>query len=149
MSPIKQDVQTLRIEKTELIDASADVVWQAVLDELGPESALNPKTPMNFVLEAFPGGRWYRDLGKGVGHLWGHVQVIKPGKALEIAGPLFMSYAATSHIQYKLTPEGTKTRLDFLHTAFGLIPDDVATGVQDGWGMNVKAIRDRAEKAKR
>lgn len=149
MKPIEQEVQTLRIAKSELIDAPADVVWEAVLHQLGPESDLNPTTPMNFVLEAFPGGRWYRDLGKGVGHLWGHVQVIKPGKVLEISGPLFMSFAATSHIQYKLSPEGTKTRLDFLHTAFGLIPDDVATGVQDGWGKNVQAIRERAEKTKR
>ena len=27
--------------------------------------------PMNFVLEEWPGGRWFRDLGNGQGHFWG------------------------------------------------------------------------------
>ena len=39
-------------------------------------------------IEPWPGGRWYRDLGNNAGHLWGHVQVIKPPTLLEICGPL-------------------------------------------------------------
>jgi uncharacterized protein YndB with AHSA1/START domain len=149
MTPIEQEVQTLRITKTEVIAASPEIVWESLLHELGPDSTLNPDMKMNFVLEAFPGGRWYRDLGKGVGHLWGHVQVIKPNKVLEICGPMFMSYAATSHVQYKLVPDGDKTRLELVHTAFGLIPSDVATGVQDGWGQQLKVVRERAERSTR
>ena len=47
---------------------------------------------MPMKLEAWPGGRWYRDLGDGNGHFWGHVQAIKRPTLLEISGPLFMSY---------------------------------------------------------
>ena len=41
---------------------------------------------MPFKLEAWPGGRWFRDLGNNAGHLWGHVRVIKPPALLEISG---------------------------------------------------------------
>jgi hypothetical protein len=44
------------------------------------------------ILEQWPGGRWSRDHGNGIGHLWGHVQVIKPPVLLELSGLMFMSY---------------------------------------------------------
>lgn len=57
-------------------------------------------------------GGGFRDLGGcPEGHLWAHVQVIKPPKLLELSGPLFMSYPAANHHQYRLTEEGTSTRL--------------------------------------
>ena len=39
---------------------------------------------MTMVVEARPGGRWYRDLGGDNGHLWGFVQSIKRPTLLEI-----------------------------------------------------------------
>ena len=62
------------------------------------------------VLEPWPGGRWYRDLGEESGHLWGHVQVIKPPTLLELWGPMFMSFAGINHVQYRLTASGEGTR---------------------------------------
>lgn len=91
MTTIEQDVQTLRVIRTETISASPDIVWEALLHQVGPGAEFEPDKPMNMVLEARPGGRWYRDLGGDAGHLWGHVQVIKPGKLLELCGPMFMS----------------------------------------------------------
>lgn len=149
MTTVEQDVQTLRITRSELIAATPEGVWEALLHHMGPGTEFEPGKAMNMKLEAFPGGRWYRDLGEGVGHLWGHVQVIKPNKLLEIYGQMFMSYAATNHIQYKIVPEGDKTRLDFVHTAIGLIPADVASGVQSGWGEWLKNIREHAERSAR
>ena len=149
MTNVEQEVQSFTIKKSETIAAPAEVVWEAILHELGPDSGLNPETSMNFKLEAFPGGRWYRDLGDGVGHLWGYVQVIKPNKVLELTGPMFMSYAATSHVQYRLVADGTNTRLEFTHTAFGLIPPDVAASVQGGWGSQLKLIQKRAQERSR
>src|SRR5215831_7733728 len=58
---------------------------------------------MPMLLEPWPGGRWFRDLGDGNGHLWGHVQAIKRPTPLEIAGPLMMSFAVASNVQYRLT----------------------------------------------
>jgi uncharacterized protein YndB with AHSA1/START domain len=42
---------------------------------------------MPMVLEARPGGRWFRDLGGNDGHFWGLVQAIKRPTLLEITGP--------------------------------------------------------------
>ena len=88
---------------------------------------------MPMTLEAFPGGRWFRDLGEGNGHLWGHVQAIKRPTLLEITGPLFMSYAAVSNLQYRLSEEDGGTLIKFHHNAFGVIPDDHRRGVTPGW----------------
>jgi hypothetical protein len=103
-------------------------------------------TPMPFVLEAFPGGRWFRDLGQDRGHLWGHVQVIKPPALIEIVGPMFMSYPATNHIQYRLMAENNHTRLKVLHRALGLIPADVRGNAGIGWEYGLKRIREIAER---
>jgi hypothetical protein len=47
------------------------MTFAALLDELGPENRGMEERPMPMVLEAWPGGRWYRDLGDGNGHLLG------------------------------------------------------------------------------
>jgi uncharacterized protein YndB with AHSA1/START domain len=119
--------------KDTLIDAPIDVVWESVLEEMGPAGTAGDDKPMPMKVELWPGGRWYRDLGTNVGHLWGHIQVIKPPKLLEVTGPLFMSYPAVSHVQYRLIPEGDKTRLKLTHRAIGLIDPEHAKGVNTGW----------------
>ena len=72
---------------------------------------MDKPTPMPMVLEEWPGGRWFRDLGNGQGHLWGFVQVIKPPTLIEIQGPLFMSYAVAGHVQMRLTQISDRTTL--------------------------------------
>ena len=66
--------------------------------------------------EARPGGRWYRDLGDDNGHFWGLVQAIKRPTLPEITGPLFMSYAAVSNVQYRLS-KVDGTLIKFHHIA--------------------------------
>jgi uncharacterized protein YndB with AHSA1/START domain len=141
-------VQTLDIRKEALIDAPVDIVYQAMLDQLGPESQMPDGTPMPLKLEAWPGGRWYRDLGNNAGHLWGHVQVIKPPGLLEIWGPMPMPYPAVNHMQYRLTAEGDRTRLKFVHKAIGLITPEHRDGMPEGWEFWLKRIRELAEKRK-
>jgi uncharacterized protein YndB with AHSA1/START domain len=144
----ESEVKTLDIRKDVLIDASVQTVWDSVLDEIRSMHGENDQ-PMHMKLEAFPGGRWFRDLGEGVGHLWGHVQVIKPPKLLELTGPMFMSYPAVSHLQYRLVEEGSKTRLKLTHRAMGLIPAEHASGVQEGWDQILATIRKAAERKRR
>jgi hypothetical protein len=103
-------------------------------------------TPMPFQLEAWPGGRWYRDLGNNAGHLWGHVQVIKPPTLLEICGPLMMSHPAMNHLQYRFTAQGTLTRLTFVHRGVGLILPQHREGMPKGWGHWIDRIRERAQR---
>ena len=67
--------------------ASIEVTFAALLDHLGPYNETQVDRPMPMKLEAWPGGRWYRDLGDNSGHYWGAVQAIKKPTLLEICGP--------------------------------------------------------------
>jgi uncharacterized protein YndB with AHSA1/START domain len=101
---------------------------------------------MAMKIEAWPGGRWFRDLGNNTGHLWGHVQVIKSPTLLEICGPMAMSYPAVNHIQYRLKAETPgKTTMTLHHRAMGLIVPEHRDGMGEGWGHWLEAIRDHAE----
>ena len=124
-------VHALEIVKEEEIAAPIDVVFETVLEQLGPANAAPDSGPIPMTLEAWPGGRWFRDLGNGGGHWWGTVQAIKPPALLEISGPLFMSYPATSNVQIRLTEENGVTRLRFVHRAMGQIAYD--SRIEQGW----------------
>src|SRR3954463_12844671 len=125
----QQAVTTMDFRKEELSEAPIEIVFQSVLDEIGPESQMPDGTPLKLKLEAWPGGRWFRDLGNNAGHFWGHVQVIKPPVLLEISGPMPMSYPAVNFVQYRLTAEGSGTRIKFTHRGIGLIPQEHRDGM--------------------
>ncbi len=86
----------LTLDTTQRIDIKADIgdVFRSVLHRLGEGSRNAQGESMQMTMEQWPGGRWFRDRGNGVGHLWGHVQVIKAPVLLELSGPMFMSYPA-------------------------------------------------------
>ncbi|MGA2231033.1 MAG: SRPBCC domain-containing protein [Tepidisphaeraceae bacterium] len=132
-------IQTLNIVKDRLIAAPIDIVFESVLTPAGPMADMSLK------LERWPGGRWFRDLGNNTGHLWGHVQVIKPPKLLEIIGPMFMSYAVASFLQYRLTEESAGTRLTVTHQAIGLISAQHREGVNKGWDGILDSIKAASE----
>jgi uncharacterized protein YndB with AHSA1/START domain len=134
-------IEILNVVKEIQIAAPIDIVFETVLEPTDKFAEMNIK------LEAWPGGRWYRDLGNNTGHLWGHVQVIKPPKLLEIAGPMMMSYPVASWIQYRLTEEAGGTKLTLTHQAIGLIAKEHLEGVNKGWGDIVAAIKATAEKS--
>ena len=140
----KLEVQTLDHATDALIAAPIEITWDAVLAELGPEGSMPNEDgtvkPYPFVFEPWPGGRWFRDLGGKTGHFWGHVQVIKPPKLLELFGPCYMSYPATNHLQYRLAAEGDGTRLKVTNRAFGYMPKDFMVGVEQGWEHGLKRI---------
>ena len=137
---------TLSITEEIRVKAPIDVTFAALLEELGPEHAVAEDRPLPMKLEARPGGRWYRDLGADNGHLWGHVQSIKRPTLLEITGPLFMSYAAVSNLQYRLAPVDGGTLITFRHTALGQNLEEHRAGVQSGWHYSHERIRRAAEK---
>lgn len=141
-------VQTINITREALIEASPEITFESILEELGPGSVMPDGRPLAMRIEPWPGGRWFRDLGDNAGHLWGHVQVIKPPALLELRGPMFMSYPAINFVQYRLTAEGQQTRLAFTHRALGLIPDDHRQGVVTGWEHGLKRIQQLAQQRK-
>jgi uncharacterized protein YndB with AHSA1/START domain len=138
----QQAVQTFEIVKQEDIAAPIDIVFETILEQMGPLNS-TPERPMPMKLEAWPGGRWFRDLGDGAGHFWGVVQAIKPPSLLEICGPLFMSTPATSNIQYRLTEQNGLTHVRFVHRAMGWIGEE-AHGVDRGWTDLITRIRKAA-----
>ena len=87
------------------------------------------------------------DLGDGNGHLWGHVQAIKRPMLLEITGPLMMSFAVSSNLQYRLKETDGGTTISFHHTALGLFPDGYRERMGQGWTLMFERIRRRVEKA--
>lgn len=140
-------VDTLEIIKSEFIAAPLEIVFESILEQMGPYNETGDGTAMPMVLEARPGGRWFRDLGNDAGHCWGFVQAIKAPTLLEIQGPLFMSAPAISHVLYRLTPERNGTRVAFSHRAMGLLPDAIRDGLRvgEGWGYLMKRIIQAAE----
>ncbi len=145
VTPLQSEL-FLHVREEIEIDAPLEVAFQAMLEQIGPHFDKPDGEAMPMKLEPWPGGRWFRDLGNNAGHLWGHVQVIKPPTILEIHGPMFMSYAAISHIQYRLAKEGRGTRLTLVHRAMGEIDPEHRTGVVKGWSHIVKRIKERAKR---
>jgi hypothetical protein len=141
------DNLTLFITEEIFVRASVDATFAALLEEIGPSNLGPENKPMPMKIEAWPGGRWYRDLGDNNGHCWGHVQAIKRPALLEISGPLFMSYPAISNVQYRLSEKDGGTLIQFRHAALGLIQDDHRKGVSSGWSALNARVRAHAEKA--
>jgi uncharacterized protein YndB with AHSA1/START domain len=136
----------VKIDRHMDIDAPPAAVFEAVLAELGPEAQMPDGTSLNMKIEPWPGGRWFRDFGNNTGHLWGHVQVIKPPNLLEIYGPMFMSYAAVNHIQYRIIEQGRGSRLTFTHRGMGEISDEHRKSITMGWEKFMNAIATHALK---
>ena len=119
------------------VHAPIEAAFAALLEELGPGNRGMNDAPMPMTIEARPGGRWFRDLGDGNGHLWGHVQAIRQPALLEIVGPLMMSFPVASNVQYRLKADGSDTIITLRHTALGLFPDGYKAPLAAGWrGIN-------------
>jgi hypothetical protein len=136
---------TLNITQEIHVNASLQITFDALLQQMGPGNETHDGNPLPMKIEPWPGGRWYRDLGDNNGHLWGHVQAIKRPTLLEITGPLFASYPFVSNLQYRLTEAGGATTIAFRHTALGFIQDDHRSGVGKGWAWMLERIRKDAE----
>ncbi|MGC2417277.1 MAG: SRPBCC domain-containing protein [Candidatus Acidiferrales bacterium] len=137
---------TLSINEEIHVKAPLEVTFDSLLEQLGSLMGGAEDRPMPMKIEPWPGGRWYRDLGDGNGHLWGHVQAIKRPTLLEIYGPLMMSYAAISNVQYRLSEEAGGTLIKFHHLALGAIPADHREGFGKGWNYIHTRLKERLEK---
>lgn len=136
---------TLNLTEEILVRASLSAAFDALLEEMGSSNQGLDGTPMPMTIEAWPGGRWFRNLGDNNGHLWGHVQAIKRPTLLEITGPLFMSIAVVSNVQYRLKEIEGGTLITFRHSALGFLPDNYREGLAQGWAPLFERVRRRAE----
>ena len=143
--PLSIEDMTLKITQEIHVKAPIETTFASLLEQLGPLNETPDGTPMRFKLEAWPGGRWFRDLGDHNGHYWGTVQAIKRPTLLEISGPLFMSSPVANNVRYRLTEQDGETIIKFNHTGFGLIQEDHKKVVSGGWGHMNEQVRKRAE----
>jgi hypothetical protein len=139
---------TLKVVEEIHVRASIEKTFEALLEQLGPLNEVPEKGPMPMKLEAWPGGRWYRDLGADDGHYWATVQAIKRPALLEFCGPLFMSYPVSSNLQYRLSEEPGGTLIQFRHVALGLIDEEHRKGVVKGWSNIHARVKAAAERSK-
>ena len=147
MTIATSDIEQLSLNITEetLVRSSITATFAALLEEMGPANEGHAGTPMPMVLEPWPGGRWFRDLGGNNGHLWGHVQAIKAPTLLEIAGPLMMSFAVSSNLQYRLKEVDGGTLITLRHSALGLFPEGYREEMSKGLPKILDRVRRRLE----
>ena len=140
---------TLNVTQESHVRATLEDTFAALLEQIGPGNDTPDGKAMPMKIETWPGGRWFRDLGEGNGHFWGHVQAIKRPTLLEITGPLFMSYAVVSNVQYRLSESEAGTLIKFHHQALGAIQAEHRHDVVKGWEHILSRIRVRAEAGSR
>jgi uncharacterized protein YndB with AHSA1/START domain len=141
------DNLTLNITQEIHVKASIEATFEALLNQMGPGNETPDGTALPMTIEPRPGGRWFRDLGQDNGHFWGHVQAIKRPTLIEITGPLFMSAAVVSNVQYRLTEVAGGTLIAFRHTAFGFVPEEHRQRLAQGWTPLLQRVRRQAEAA--
>src|SRR6476619_5349136 len=66
---------------------------------------------------------------------------------LEITGPLMMSFAVASNVQYRLKEVDGGTTITLHHTAIGLFPDGYREALTHGFSGVLVRIRKRLEQA--
>jgi hypothetical protein len=147
MTVATQSVEDLTLNITQEIHVRASLVatFESLLEQIGPANERHDGVLMPMIIEPWPGGRWYRDLGNGDGHLWAHVQAIKRPNLLEFSGPLFASYPLVNNVQYRLTESNGGTLITFRHTALGFVQPEHKAGVTMGWTSMNERVRSRAE----
>ena len=144
---MKLEEMTLDIEQHVDVKAPIAEVFKSMLYRLGEGNERPDGVPMQLALEPWPGGRWFRDRGNGVGHLWGHLQVIKPPVLLELSGPMFMSYPVLNHVEVRLEEIEGGTRITLRHRAIGMLAREHREGVKEGWGHLLQQVTGDMEKA--
>ena len=149
-SSTEQLIHKLEFVRDTEIAATMDVVFETILEQLGSLNVGADREPIPMKLEPWPGGRWFRDLGNNRGHLWAHVQSIRPNDLLELQGPTFMSAPVMCHMLYRLSEERGTTRLKFSYRAVGQIPPEHLDGVGlgQGWSIHFEQIKKTAERKK-
>jgi uncharacterized protein YndB with AHSA1/START domain len=129
------------------IAAPPERVFRGLVDRLSSLSTGAENAPMPMKLEEWPGGRWFRDLGNNTGHLWAHVQSIKPPLLLELCGPMCFSFATATNLIFRLAPTATGTQITLRHQIMGPVPDDYRMGMNEGWGEMLSDIKSDVEAA--
>ena len=137
------ELKEMTLDIDQHVEVKSDIgdVFKGVLKHPGEGNVRPDGESMNMIIEPWAGGRWFRDRGHGIQHLWGHVQVIKPPMLIELSGPMFMSYPAINHLEVKLDQVAGGTKVTLRHRAFGFLDPAHKEGVKTGWHHLLEAIK--------
>jgi hypothetical protein len=140
-------VDDLILDVEQHIDTKAapEKAFAAVLHRLGKGNMNLEGQSLGLEIEPRAGGRWYRDRGHGVEHLWGFVQAIKAPTLLEMSGPMFMSYPATNHVEVKIEAVAGGSRISLRHRAIGMIDPEHRKNVGKGWSHMLGNVKKDCE----
>jgi uncharacterized protein YndB with AHSA1/START domain len=139
---------TFTLQQDIHVKAPLDTTFAALLEQLGPGNETPEGKSLSLKIEPWPGGRWYRDMGDGNGHLWAHVQAIKRPTLLEFVGPIFASFPLVNNVQYRLKEVDGGTLIVFRHTALGLLTGQHKVEMPEGWASMHDRVRKYAEGAR-
>ncbi|MGA2923453.1 MAG: SRPBCC domain-containing protein [Candidatus Sulfotelmatobacter sp.] len=142
---MKVEDLTLDVEQHIDMKATPEKAFAAVLHRLGKGNTRPDGQSLDLELEPKAGGRWYRDRGNGIGHLWGFVQAIKPSSLLELSGPMFMSYPVINHVEVKIEPVSGGCRVSLRHRALGMIDPEHRKSVGTGWNHMLSNVKKDCE----
>ena len=136
----------MNFEQTIEIKAAPGAVFEGLVARMCELKGEEGKPSVRLKMERWPGGRWFRDLDGGNGHLWGFVQSIKPPTLLELWGPLFMSYPVSGHVIVRLSPVAGGTKLVFKNEFFGLLPEEMQSDdMAEGWTDLLQTLKKDVE----
>src|SRR5262249_55468893 len=148
MGAAEQDIQTICILRAIEIAAPLEIAFEAILEEIGPGGVMPDGEPCAWGIEPWPDGGCACGCGENSGPIWGHAHVIQPPTLLGLGGRRFTSVPGINHLQYRLTAEGSGTRLKFRHTAMGRIAPGVREGLGRGWDCGLKRSLENARRRK-
>lgn len=136
----------VNVDQTIEIKAAPGDVFEGLIKRICELHGEEGTPPVRLRLERWPGGRWFRDLESGNGHLWGFVQSIKPPTLLELFGPMFMSHPVAGHLIVRLTQIPGGTKLVFQNQVFGPVPAEMREGLGEGWADTLKRLKSDVER---
>ena len=128
------------------VRSSLEATFKALLEEMGPANQGHNDTPMPMTLEARPGGRWFRDLGDGNGHLWATSRRSRadPARASRPADDVVrgrQQRPVPAHPERRRHPDHAAP------TALGLFPDGYREELSKGFPMILNRVKQRLESA--
>jgi uncharacterized protein YndB with AHSA1/START domain len=137
----------VNIDQTIEIKAAPGAVFEGLITRLCELHGEEGRPPVKLSLERWPGGRWFRELDGGAGHLWGFVQAIKPPTLLELFGPMFMSSPVAGHMIIRLSPITGGTKVVFQNQVFGPLPAEMrGDGMAQGWDDMLTRLKKDVER---
>lgn len=132
------------VEHETTVDARTDRVWRALTDEIGRwwhEGFHALANARGMRLEPVVGGRLYEWADDGSAVVWATVIGIQPGRSLDLAGHMSLSFGgpAVVMIRFDVEAKGATSVVKVSESRVGVVSDDAAPSAKKGWSVLLDA----------